>query len=959
MTVVSRQKARLLWRCLSGKSRRASGSWLAFILACFFLSGATGLIYEVVWLRLLGLVFGHTVYAITAVLAAFMTGLGLGSYAFGRRASRIRNLIRAYGWLEIGVGVYCALIPALLGLASSIYLALFRALGLSYGVFSLVQFVIVFAFLLIPTALMGGTLPILSQAFADEKRGLGRTAGALYAVNTFGAVLGVALAGYVLVPALGNRGTIAIAAITNVAVGLFAIVYSRSWRLSGLQASSQSPPQLTSRATPSGMSAAMPAFGVRLTVAALGISGAVSMLYEVAWTRALALVIGSSTYAFTSMLVAFLLGIAGGSALYSCGWGRRPAEPSAFAAIQGGVGIVAALTLLVFDRMPEVLFTALRWSDSPAFVQIIQFGVSASALLFSSVLIGATFPCAIAVAARNPTRLGRDVGKVYVVNTVGAIVGAIVTGFVLIPELGVHASLKVGIIINLLLAAGLFAISRPAWRWGIIGTVLAAGLVPFIPPWDQWMMSSGSAIYGKLYAQRMGSARLSEFLRKQEILFYRDGISGTVTVLRQEGGLFLRINGKTDASTTVDMSTQLMVAHVPLLVHPDPRLVLVIGLGSGVTAGAAVQHPLRRLDIVEIEPAVVEATRFFALEHGNVLQDPRVRTVIADGRNFLLTTAERYDVIISEPSNPWIGGIASLFSAEFFQLTRHRLRPGGIMLQWLQGYNLAPDDLRMVVRTFRTVFPATSIWNTTRGDYLLLGRVDPAPLELNRMKTRYELNSGIERDLNRVGIGSWAGVLGYLMLDENDAARFAEGAGLNTDDRLPLEFSAPRALYVDTTERNWRLLRNFKVAALPDVSPESNRELESPEVRYWIGMGYMRRNAPEDALAQFEKALQLDPAHRPSMLAVGVLYLRFGRPAEALTLARAMLAREPQNVKPYFLAGLAAAALYGPSDAVGYLEQALVLDPQNVEIQRALNRVRGAILGQVPTAGPDFAWLFR
>jgi tetratricopeptide (TPR) repeat protein len=240
-----------------------------------------------------------------------------------------------------------------------------------------------------------------------------------------------------------------------------------------------------------------------------------------------------------------------------------------------------------------------------------------------------------------------------------------------------------------------------------------------------------------------------------------------------------------------------------------------------------------------------------------------------------------------------------------------------------------------------------------------MGRADPVPLALDRMKTRYQRNPGIGDDLNRLGIGGWAGVLGYFMLDEHDAARLAEGAGINTDDRLPLEFSAPRALYVDTTEGNWRLMRSFRRAELPDVTPESRRELERPEVRYWIGMGHLRRNALEDALAQFEQALRLDPGHAASMLATGVLYLRLGRPAEALTLGRKLSAREPKNAKPYFLSGLAAAAVEGPSEAVVYLEQAFALDPQNVEIRRALSRVRGVMLREVPTVDADMTWLLR
>ena len=233
---------------------------------------------------------------------------------------------------------------------------------------------------------------------------------------------------------------------------------------------------------------------------------------------------------------------------------------------------------------------------------------------------------------------------------------------------------------------------------------MAAVAVFFAPGWDQSVMSSGPAVYGKGYL-RDSRRSMQEILRGHQVLFYRDGISGTVAVTREGDHVFLRVNGKMDAGTAVDMPTQLMSGHMPMLLHQDPRSVLVIGMGSGITAGAVARHPVQRLDIVEIEPAVVEASRFFAHIHGDVLKDPRTRVVFADGRNYLLTTPQRYDVIISEPSNPWIGGLASLFSVEFFTIARQRLRPGGMMLQWIQGYNIVPEDLRMVINTFRSVFP--------------------------------------------------------------------------------------------------------------------------------------------------------------------------------------------------------------------------------------------------------------
>jgi spermidine synthase len=906
----------------------------ALLFTCFFLSGALGLMYEVVWLRVLGLVLGHTVYAVTTVLAAFMSGLALGSYLLGRCAPRIRNLIRAYGALEIGIGLYCALIPILLSLASSLYLVLHRTLGLSYNAFSITQFLLIFALLLVPTTLMGGTLPILTQALVTREAGLGRTVSGLYAVNTFGALSGVALAGYVLLPAMGNRATNMIAAFGNMVVGVLALVYSR-------RAHARQDPavQLQARgrvAPPSPLRT-----DGLITLAALGVSGAVSMVYEVAWTRALALVIGSSTYAFTAILVTFLAGIAGGSALYSWLWGSRAASPAVFAALQAAIGLLFMTTLLLFERMPELFLAALRWSGSTAFVQV---AISAVSLLPPTLLIGATFPCAVAVATRGLPRVGTDVGYVYAVNTLGAIAGTILAGFVLIPAVGVQASIKLAIVCNLLLAVPLFAtpprISR-AWPWGSVGAALGAAAIFFVPSWNQSVMASGPGVYANRYLQSAETASLTEILRTQgEVLFFRDGINGTVSVHREGQDLFLRVNGKMEAGNRSDI-TQLMLGHLPLLTHRDPRAALVIGLGSGITAGTVARHAIERVDVVEIEPAVVEASRFFTWEHGDVLKDPRVHAVIADGRSFLLTTSNRYDVIISQPSNPWIGGLASLFSVEFFQLARERLHPGGIMVQWIQGYKLFPDDLRMVINTFRTVFPATTVWNGTSGDLLLLGRVESTPLDLALFETRFPR---IRADLLGIGVQAWPGILGFFLLGEEDTRRLSETAGVNTDDRLPLEFSAPRALYLDTADttiRNLQLVQSFRTVKLPALSTESRSFLQRSGVRYWIGTTYLKQQMPADALAQFQEALQLDPEDTRSLLGAGHASLNLRRPAEALDFAKRVIAHEPINADAYFLAGLASRALDATTQATAFFERAATLQPQNVAFRRELNRIGG------------------
>jgi spermidine synthase len=918
---------------------------IAVPIGCFFLSGATSLVYQVVWLRMLVLIFGHTVQAVTTVLAAFMVGLALGSFLWGRRSAEVGNPLRAYGWLEIGIGVYAALLPALLWLVPSLYLGL--RTRLDAPTFGAVQFLGMSGLLLIPTALMGGTLPLLSQALTRSAPIPARVVGALYAVNTLGAAIGTALAGYALLPALGNRTTLWITAATNVVVGALALWYGRQPIWSEPVATAPQPRAGETLVAEAGTEAWD--WGTRLTVAAIAVSGAVSMLYEVAWTRALALVIGSSTYAFTAMLLAFLIGIAGGSAIYASlrRTTHRP-SPAAFAAIQVGIGVAVMATVLLFEDMPALFLIGLSWSTSPAFVQLLEVWICVGALLPSTLLIGATFPCALDVVARVRGPVGERVGQVFAANTVGAIVGAILAGFVLLPALGAHTSIRAGIAINLLLAVTLLATAarfRALVRWSAVTAILALAVgASVIPHWDPRVMSSGPAIYGAGGLRWTGREGFARTVRARSLVYYRDGLSSTVSVHRDGENLFLRVNGKTDAGTGGDMQTQALLGHLPLLIHPHPERVLVIGLGSGVTAGAVARHPVARIDIAEIEPAMLAAARLFAGVNGKVLDDRRVRLLITDGRNHLLTEPDRYDVIISEPSNPWISGLASLFSVEFFQLARSRLRPDGLMTQWVQAYDLAPEDLRMILNSFATAFPHTTVWGNVEGDLILIGQVTGAPLDLERIRQRFEGSADLRGDLSRVRIFDWPNLLGLFLLEEPGLGRLVQDAALNTDDRLPLEFSAPRTLYLQTGASNRALLMRFRTAVVPEVTPESRRELERPEVRFGIGMGFSGQDLPEEALGQLQQALRLDSRHAPSLFWAGAIYLQRGRPLDALPLVRRASELDPRNGQILALAGDAALQLNKPADAVAYLERAVAIEPTNPQFREMLGRARLAVV---------------
>ena len=913
----------------------------AFLLlgACFFLSGATGLVYQVVWLRMLGLVFGHTVYATTTVLVAFMAGLGLGSFLLARHVRRLRDLIAAYGWLEIGIGIYCAILPLLLAGAATAYIALHRAFGLSYEVFSLVQFGLVFVILLVPTTFMGGTLPVLGQALSRDQVGLGRTIGALYAVNTFGAVAGVALAGYILLPALGNQRTLLIAAAANLAVGVLALAYARKrgGRPRDIVAAGVAE-DATSRPAPLGSDA-------RLTVIALGVSGGISMVYEVAWTRALGLVVGSSTYAFTAMLLAFLIGIAGGSALYSWIWGNRRATPRTFAVLQAAIGFSMLGAMLLYEQLPRLFLAGLRWSDSAVAIQLIQLAICVGALVVMTGFIGATFPAAVAAASRGAAHVGQDVGRTYAINTLGCIGGSVLAGFVLIPAVGLHASLRIAGAANFLLAAVLCVTLPSRFSRGRAAIAAAAALgalgASLVPPWSLDVLASGVSVYARSYLESGWSSYLSR-PTANDVIFYRDGLTATVSVHQVGNARFLRVNGKTDASTGGDLHTQLLLGHVPMLLHPAPREVAVIGLGSGITAGGIARYPLDRIDVVELEPAVREAGRLFAEHNGGVLDDRRVRVWIADGRNYLLTTPRQYDVIVSEPSNPWIGGLASLFTSEMFQHARARLRPGGIMVQWLQGYNLDSSDLRLIVRTFASVFPGATLWAPSSSDFMLVGWSDAAAVDLPTLKARFESHADAGRDLRRAGVTEWTQVLGQLILGGADLARLAGEGPLNTDDRLTLEFTAPRALYRETVESNWQLIVGSRRAELPEFTPASRGLLEEADTRHALGLELARRSLMVLALAQFHHALGLDPRHAPSLMAGSAAALLSGRSRKALELATRAMEVEPRNARACYLAGIATARTIGTSRATPLFERGAALAPDDRALQQAVARSRRA-----------------
>src|SRR3990172_5135665 len=479
-------------------------------------------------------------------------------------------------------------------------------------------------------------------------------------------------------------------------------------------------------------------------------------------------------------------------------------------------------------------------------------------MIIPTLLIGATFPCVVKICTRHVQHLGGNIGTLYAINTFGSILGSFLGGFFFIPWMGAQNALTLAAFLNLVIGGILVSLTwmeARAWRAsaGAAMACVAIILAFLIPRWDPHLMARGVAVYGQRDLTSGPNLGLDELAKADDLLFFKEGLNATISVHQKGRGRFLKTNGKTDASNNLDMHTQLMSGHIPLFLTSGSKKVLIIGMGSGVTAGAVARHPVEQIDVVEIEPAVVEAAAFFEKENRSVLQDPRLNVVIADGRNFLLSTPATYDVIISEPSNPWISGIGNLFTLEFYQAARARLAPDGVICQWIQIYNILPQDLKMVIRTFRTVFPHTTIWQTLGGDFLLMGTMKPLVVDLAHWREAAAL-PGLMEDLRSLGFDSAEAVLADFVLGEQDAALFSQNAALNSDDLPFLEFSAPTSLYLETVRLNQSLARSYRRQELPPIAYPPGRAMAAREAA--TSCGGRPRDGPEGGPASSPGPLQ-------------------------------------------------------------------------------------------------------
>jgi len=763
----------------------------------FFLSGACGLVYQVVWTRKLVLLFGTTAYAVSTVLSIFFLGLGVGSFLGGRVADRAKRPLAIYGLFEIAIGLWALFFIAFIGWGEGIVVALLRHFSAGYAAGIALRAALAVVFLMIPVVLMGATLPLLARFAAASPGSLARKTGALYAVNTLGAVAGCAAAGFFLLPALGYAKATWLAAAVNVVVGLLAWSMSRTFPT--LAAAQVLPDDAAGGhvADPSRRPAAA------LVMTAFGVSGFCGLALEVLWTRLLVNVFIGTTYAFTTMLTTFLCGIAVGGAVAAARVERCKRPVLALGVVEFLFGVTCLSTLFLFPYLPEWL-QYLRKSGAHDWEHIVRAKfVLAFVVLFPPTFFsGMTFPLAVRAYVSSRSRAGRGVGSLYAANTLGGVLGALAGGFLLVPRFGTHDGI-VALACLLGLAGAALVAGCPASRPTARAATALAGIVLF------------AAAMSRL-PDNVDRALTKGYVPEDNVVIhYREGVEGTVVVSGPEEGAagsdrVLYINSvQATASIEKGVKMNRFQGALPFLFDRDPKRVLFMCFGSGVTAGMLAQFDVDRIDAVEISRDVLEAAPLFSKDNLDVARNPRLRFIIDDGRNYLLTSQHFYDVITFEPMPLALAGVSTFYTREFYRLCLSRLNPGGLVSQWVPLHSLDPDNVRALVYTFAQAFPDYCAWYIN-ADLFLIGSNQPLGMEYGLVEKR--LGKGvIAHALQQAGLPDVPEVLACFFMTRANIDRYVSGrpVRLLTDDLPWAEFTAPRLMYEQTVQDSLRELRPF------------------------------------------------------------------------------------------------------------------------------------------------------
>jgi spermidine synthase len=955
-------------------SVRARVFWLASLL--FLTSGGTGLVYQVIWFKRFSHVWGSTSLAFAAVGSSFLFGLGLGAFLIGRYADHTATPLRWYGLCELAIGLLALIIPfeiaALVDASVGLYASIPEQPLLRY----LVQFCITLVVIGPACALMGGTLPLLVRQLTARDESLDHATGWLYGINTLGAATGCYLAGFHLLPSLGLLWTNNLAAAVNITIGFVSLLVGS--QLGGSTRVKQKPQPAPDLSTNAGWRPTLLGLYFGTTLA-----GCAALILEMTWSRQLALVLGGSTYAFTATLFVVLLGMAVGSLIFHVALRRVASSPM--------VPIAAVGILLITALAGKLLLPTLSQTAGDMTVQHLRgwqiangalcVGMSAAVEFIPAVAMGLLFPLFVHLTYAGGPRVGRAVGDIYGWNTVGSIAGAGLTSVLLFPWIGTAGALA--------LAAAFYSIALLViipWRGrtnqlrGGGAAVAAALLVAFLGrPIDPRKTDVGFFLYGdsptiraELEVDEQGRSLISP-------LFFREGASSNVFVTTfGQNQVNLRVNGKIDASSGGDMVTQLGSAFIPRIFKHDAKEVAVIGFGSGCTPGKSLLFPGTNVTCCEIEPAVYEASEFFgpwnsrphektraALEARNaqlpesqrvsperIAAEARFSMILGDGRTAIQGTSKKYDLIISEPSNPWLAGVSGLFTKEFFHAAREHLTDDGVLAQWLQAYHFTLDDYLMIVRTLRSEFPHCGMLALCLGqDTILLASKKPLmPTEASiaALQAIVDKSPEITADLKQ-----WFGgtdlhliLLLHYRLGQAELDRMVARSGsdaLNTDLHLRLEFDAPLHLFrqLEPSERATFLAQGPRNKVwMAELGRRIGMHPETAEFHLMLGecLGNQLTNpvfsgmtpmapAMSYAAAHFQDAIAIDPKMARAYRGLGRIRAMQTLPAESFDAFAKVVELTPDDPKAHAELAMRLLQSKQSQQAAIHFREALRLEP--------------------------------
>ncbi|MHB8078997.1 MAG: fused MFS/spermidine synthase [Candidatus Krumholzibacteriia bacterium] len=891
------------------------------VVLLFFLSGASGLISELVWIKLFSQLLGGTTFAISAVLAAFMGGLALGSWRFGPLADRDPRPLRLYARLELAVAAASLAVPLLLVAIRPLYILLARAVP-EPGT-SLVRILVAAALVLPPTFFMGGTLPVLGRFLVRRGDRLGRGLGLLYAVNTLGAVVGAFLTGFVLIPALGLLPCVALAVAGNLVAGVTGLFLARRAGPAAPPAaddpadSAAAPARAASTPQPA---AAGPELAPRLLAAVFALTGFAALGCELYWTRALSRFLGNTTYAFSAMLTTYLFGLAAG------GWlgGRladRVASPARLLGwtLLGSAAAFLASVPLIWNWLPTLDGSA--WLSAPqqpwSSYLLKRFLASAAVMVVPTLLSGMTFPLVNRIGIASLSRLGLGVGRLYAANTSGAIAGSLAAGFVVLPLLGARRALLATALLSGAVGVTVLLAARRRRGGAAVWPAVAAlaALVLLAPALDRRarVLLSDS--------QAPGDA----------VLFDREDPTAETRVYRKpDGELHMSVDGRHIGGTEPGIvRKEKILAHLPVALTPRARNVLAVGLGSGITLGAlGLYDEVERLTCVEIVPSVVEGARLFAAANHNVLADPRLHLVVGDGVQFLLTTRERFDVISSDSKlNPEFVGNSAILAREFYALCREHLTERGVVIQWTATH-LPNTETRIVTRTFCESFPYVELFWIDPSNVILVGSRSPIALDADRWAERAR-DPAVRADLASQLLDDLAVTASYRVAGRPQLAA-ALGAGpVNSWLRPVIEFQTVREFQLKPIayheSDNLRWLRGLWTAeGLPVTGAADAARLARFRVStgrylegYSLGTGLNRLAAGRAALAA---GLAANPDDTRLSRLLGMLQ-------DEATAAQADAPADPRDANQWLTLGLDHLDARRPAAALAAFDRALALQP--------------------------------